>query len=56
MAICCEIVRRVSELLLRVVFAPLAWQSPAGWWALRLILGAYSLLSIAAMSPVSLSG
>jgi hypothetical protein len=31
-------------------------QCPAEWWALRLILGVYSPLSIAAMPPVSLVG
>lgn len=31
-----------------------ARQRPAGWWALRLILGAYSPSSMAATAPVSL--
>jgi hypothetical protein len=31
-------------------------QCPAEWWALRVILGVYSPLSIAAMPPVSLVG
>jgi hypothetical protein len=29
------------------------WQSPAEWWALRLILGAYAPLSRAATSTLS---
>jgi hypothetical protein len=31
-------------------------QCPAEWWALRLVVGVYSPLSIAAMPPVSLVG
>jgi hypothetical protein len=33
-----------------------AWQCPAEWWALRVILGVYSPLSITAMPPGSLAG
>jgi hypothetical protein len=37
-------------------FADDLGRCPAEWWALRLIVGVYSPLSIAAMPPVSLVG